>query len=78
MQASKDIEATAAAIETTAADACLRIGRDIGVPPQQMAPRKGPGGKAEGACVGVAGAISIDFAEFHGVNVNRNADAYEP
>lgn len=71
VQASKDIEATAVAIETTAAEACARIGRDIGIAPQQMAPRQGPGGRAEGACVAVAGAIDSIFRQ--GIQVRATA-----
>ncbi len=71
VQASKDIEATAQAIEATAADACLRIGRDIGLTPEQMAPRQGAGGRAEGACLAVAGAIDAIFRQ--GVSIRASA-----
>ena len=63
VQASKDIQATAVQIEAIATEACLRIGTDIGLTSDQMAPRPGPGGKAQGACEAVAGAIDGIFRQ---------------
>lgn len=57
VQASKDLVAVAAQAEAEAADACMRIGADIGIPPAQMQPRDEPGGRAKGACEPVAAAI---------------------
>lgn len=57
IQASKDLSAVAAQAEAEAAEACTRIGYDIGLQPNQMAAEQGPGGKAAGACDAVANAI---------------------
>ena len=57
VQASKDLMGVAAQAEAEAAEACMRIGTDLGIPPQQMAPRDEPGGRAKGACEPVAAAI---------------------
>ncbi len=63
VQASKDISATAVQAEALAAEACLRIGADIGVTSEQMAPRPGAGGRAQGACEAVAGAMDAIFRQ---------------
>jgi len=52
--ASKDLMAVAAQAEAEAADACTRIGVDLGIPPSEMAPRNEAGGRASGACGAVA------------------------
>ena len=57
MQASKDLMAVAAQAEAEAADACMRIGADLGMQPNEMAPRDEPGGRARGACEPVAARI---------------------
>jgi hypothetical protein len=57
VQASKDLAAVADQAEAEAAEACTRMGNDLGIPPAQLAPKDGPGGRAEGPCNAVAGAI---------------------
>jgi hypothetical protein len=58
VQAAKELAGVAAQAEAEATDACLRMGRDLGIPPQQMAPRgNGPGARADGACQTVGAAI---------------------
>ncbi len=52
--ASKDLVAVAAEGEAEAADACTRIGVDLGMSPAEMAPRNEAGGRASGACSAVA------------------------
>lgn len=53
--ATKDLMSISAQAEAETAEACLRIGRDIGLNDAQMAPRDGAGGRAAGACSAVAG-----------------------
>ncbi len=50
VQAAKDLGAVSLQIEAEAAEACQRMGTDLGVTPQEMAPRSEPGGKATGSC----------------------------
>ncbi len=57
VQASKDLVGVAAQAEAEAAEACMRIGADLNIPPQQMAPLDEPGGRAKGACQPVAARI---------------------
>jgi hypothetical protein len=58
VQAAKELNGVAAQAEAEAADACLRMGRDLGIPPQQMAPRSNdPGARAEAACFAVGNAV---------------------
>jgi hypothetical protein len=57
VQASKDMVAVSAAIESQVANTCRRMGADLGIPPAQMAERKETGGQASGACGAVAAAI---------------------
>jgi len=57
VQASADLRNVADAMEAQVADACLRMGADLGVPPAQMAPTSNPGGRAEGACQAVLARI---------------------
>lgn len=52
--ASKDLLAVSAQAEAEAADACMRIGVDLGMSPGEMAPRNEAGGRASGACSAVA------------------------
>lgn len=52
--ATKDLMSISAQAEAETAEACLRIGRDIGLNDAQMAPRDGAGGRAAGACNAVA------------------------
>jgi hypothetical protein len=57
VQASKDLVGVAAQADAEAAEACMRIGADIGIPPEQMQPRDEPGGRAKGACEPLAAAL---------------------
>jgi hypothetical protein len=50
VQASADLRDVSVAMEAQVADACVRMGTDLGVPPQQMQPQSGAGGRAQGAC----------------------------
>lgn len=59
VQASKDMASVSAAIEMQVAEACRRMGADLGIPPAQMAARKETGGQASGACAPVAAAIDM-------------------
>ncbi len=63
VQASKDLVAVAAQAEAEAAEACMRIGADIGIPASQMQPRNEPGGRAKGACEPVAVALDGIFRQ---------------
>ncbi len=60
VQASKDIVRVSAEAERVATEACLRMGRDLQIPPQQMAPDKTArgGARAKGACDAVARRIA--------------------
>jgi hypothetical protein len=71
VQASKDIAGVAAQMEAQATDACLRMGRDLGLTPQQMAPQQGAGGKVKGACGAVSATIDGIFRQ--GVSVRVTA-----
>ncbi|MEO7330186.1 MAG: hypothetical protein ABI193_16545 [Minicystis sp.] len=72
VQAAKELNGVAAQAEAEAADACLRMGRDLGVPPQQMAPRNNdPGARADAAC-GALG-FAIDGILRSGVQIHVNA-----
>ncbi len=57
VQASKDMARISAQMEAEAADACRRMGVDLGLAPQHMKPEDGPGGAAAGACKAVAARI---------------------
>jgi hypothetical protein len=58
VQAAKDVAGVAEQMERLAAEACLRMGADLGIPPQQMAPRDSrPGSRAQAACNAVGAAI---------------------
>src|SRR6185503_9576826 len=71
--ASKDLIQVSMQMEAIAADACLRMGRDLGVPEQEMTPRNDePGGKARAAC-GAVGA-RIDMILRTGVQVRVQAE----
>jgi hypothetical protein len=59
VQASKDLAGVAAQAEAQAAEACMRIGADLGIPASAMAPRDEPGGRAKGACEPVAAQIDM-------------------
>jgi hypothetical protein len=57
VQAAKDLVAVSAQIEAEAADACRRMGTDLGMSPAELAPRQGHGGQAQGACEALAARI---------------------
>jgi hypothetical protein len=67
VQASKDMAAVSLQIEGEIADACRRMGADLGIPPQEMQPRNEAGGKASGACAAVS--ARIDAILRQGVSV---------
>jgi hypothetical protein len=67
VQAAKDMDAISAQIEMKAAQACQRMGMDLGLSPAQMQPRKGPGGAAAGACEPLA--MHIDAILRQGIRV---------
>ncbi|WP_437735219.1 hypothetical protein [Sorangium sp. So ce1335] len=69
VQAAKDMAAVSAAIEAQVADACRRIGADLGIPPAHMAPRDEAGGQASGACAPVAAAVDAILRQGAGVQV---------
>lgn len=71
VQAAKDVASVAEQIEITAAEACLRMGRDLGLSPEQMAPHEGSGGRAKGACGAVGATIDAIFRQ--GVSVRVSA-----
>ncbi len=54
VQAAKDIAQVSLQIEAEAADACTRMGTDLGLHPQWMSAQNGPGGRAKGACEALA------------------------
>jgi hypothetical protein len=57
VQAAKDAGWEAARVEHLAAEACRRIGIDLGMKESSMLPRPGPGGSALGACDPVSARI---------------------
>jgi hypothetical protein len=57
VQAAKDLAAVSMQAEGEVAEACGRMGADLGVPPAAMAPQAGQGGRASGACNAVAARI---------------------
>ena len=68
VQAAKDMDAVSAQIEMKAAQACRRMGLDLGLSPAQMQPRKGPGGAAAGACEPLA--MQIDAILRQGIQIH--------
>jgi hypothetical protein len=73
VQASKDLVGVSLQIEAEAAEACTRMGYDLGIPPAQMAARPGNGGRAAGACNALA--ARIDGILRQGVQVRVQAQA---
>jgi hypothetical protein len=57
VQAAIDLQGVSAAAEAEVAEACTRMGMDLGLPPAAMAPRNEAGGRASGACANVAARI---------------------
>jgi hypothetical protein len=74
--ASGDLSRLAVQIEEEVAAACVRIGTDLGIPAEQLAPRQGNGGKAEGACTPVAARIDAILQE--GVSARIDAKVTPP
>jgi hypothetical protein len=76
--ASADLIQVSVAMENLAADACRRMGRDLGVPEAQMAVQNGsgaePGAGAEVAC----GAVSARIDEILRTGVQVRVDARPP
>jgi hypothetical protein len=71
--ASKDLIQVSTQMEAIAADACQRMGRDLGVPDPEMAPRSDePGARAKAAC-GAVGA-RIDGILRTGIQVRVQAE----
>lgn len=57
VQAAKDLAGVSVQAEAEIAEACGRMGTDLGVPPAAMAPRNESGGRASGACAAVSARI---------------------
>lgn len=76
VQASGDLMLLAEQIEAEVAAACLRMGRDLGVPEADMAPRKGAGGAVAGACTPVS--ARIDAILQQGVSAKLTASVTPP
>lgn len=68
VQAAKDMSGASLQIEGEAADACLRMGRDLGMGPQELAARNEAGGRASGACEAVGARIEAILRQ--GVSVS--------
>jgi hypothetical protein len=72
VQAAKDVSAVATKMETLAAEACFRMGSDLGIPPQHMQPQSGqPGARAQAACNAVG--MAIDGILRQGIQVSVQA-----
>jgi len=74
--ASGDLMHLATQIEEEVAAACTRIGTDLGIPANEMAPRNTAGGRAEGACAAVAAKIDAILKE--GVSARIDAKVTPP
>ena len=57
VQAAKDMASVSAYIEGEAADACRRMGADLGMTPAELQPRREAGGQASGPCFAVGARI---------------------
>jgi hypothetical protein len=68
VQAANDVAGAAAQAEDEVAQACYRIGLDLGVPPANMSPRAEKGGRASGACL--AASIALDAVMRQGAAVH--------
>ncbi|MBI5533915.1 MAG: hypothetical protein HY898_14430 [Deltaproteobacteria bacterium] len=62
VSATKDLMTVATRAEAETAEACRRIGRDIGLTDAQMAPRDEAGGHASGACAAVSARMDAILA----------------
>lgn len=78
VQAAKDMAVVSVVIEAQVADACRRMGADLGIPPAQMAPRDEVGGQASGACGPVSAALDAIFLQDAGVGVTLMQPDCEP
>lgn len=73
--ATSDLVNVSLAMESAAAEACRRMGRDLGLSDAQMAPRQDePGGEARAAC----GALSVKIDEILGAGVQIQVQATPP
>jgi hypothetical protein len=63
VQASGELAKVSAEVEADVTSACQKMGKDLGIHDDQMAERKGAGGKAEGACAPVAARIDAIMKE---------------
>lgn len=69
VHASKDLIELSGHVEAEIADTCRKIGADLGMSPAEMAPQKGPGGAASGACHAVGARIDAIFQQGARVSV---------
>jgi len=61
VQAAKDLGAVSLQIEAEAAEACQRMGLDLGMTSQEMASTNEPGGRASGSCAALSAKIDTLF-----------------
>jgi hypothetical protein len=71
VQAAKDLGGVSLQIEAEAAEACQRMGFDLGISPQEMAARNEPGGRASGACAALSARIDALFQQ--GISIRASA-----
>lgn len=71
VQAAKDLGTVSLLIEAEAAEACQRMGTDLGLTAQEMAPKNEPGGRASGSCGALSAKIDAILSE--GVSVRASA-----
>jgi hypothetical protein len=69
VQAAQDLTGVSVQAEAEIAEACTRMGQDLGLPPQAMAAKNEPGGRASGACANVAARIDAILRAGAGVQV---------
>ncbi len=70
VQASKDLVAVSMAVESEVAEACRKMGADLGVDANSMGRVDGPGGAAKGACAALS--AKIDAALSGGIKVEAH------
>ena len=71
VQAAKDVGAVSLQIEAEAAEACQRMGLDLGMTSQEMAAKNEPGGRASGSCAALSAKIDALFRA--GISVRATA-----
>ena len=71
VQAAKDLGAVSLQIEAEAAEACQRMGLDLGMTVQEMASKNEPGGRASGSCAALSAKIDALFRT--GISVRATA-----